>query len=42
MDLTLMIRNHLIEYYTDKEFGKEKAKLVSQNRKKTVDKATKR
>ena len=42
MDLTLMIRNHLIEYYTDKEFGKEKAKLVSQNKKKTVDKATKR
>lgn len=41
MDLTLMIRNHLIEYYTDKEFGKERAKLVVQKKQKTVDKPKK-
>lgn len=41
LDLTLMIRNHLIDYYTDKEFGKEKDKLVAQKRHKTVDKKSK-
>lgn len=30
MDLTIMIRNQLIEYYTAKEFGKEKEVLVNQ------------
>lgn len=30
MDLTIMIRNQLIEYYTQKEFGKETGKLVNQ------------
>lgn len=42
MDLTLMIRNHLIEYYTDKEFGKDKYKLVNQKMQKTVDTKQKR
>lgn len=36
MDLTMMIRNHLIEYYTDKEFGKENKKLVAQKAKKRL------
>lgn len=29
-DLTIMIRNQLIDYYTRKEFGKEKGNLVNQ------------
>ena len=36
-DLTIMIRNMLIEYYVDKEF-----KMVAQKAKKTVDKKSKR
>lgn len=41
MDLTLMIRNHLVEFYTKKEFGKEREKLVAQKKQKTVDKTKK-
>lgn len=41
MDLTMMIRNHLIEYYVNKEFrivAKKPQKKVSQKKQKTVDK----
>lgn len=52
-DLTIMIRNQLIDYYINKEFkpvakkqqsmlGEISAKLIAQKRKKTVDKPTKR
>lgn len=51
-DLTIMIRNMLIEYYIQKEFesggrvrskiGQVAAKLAAQKRKKTVDKSNKR
>ena len=51
-DLTIMIRNQLIEYYIKKEFetggrvrskiGQVAAKLAAQKRKKTVDKQPKR
>ena len=40
-DLTIMIRNQLVEYYIKKEFEKSTQKVV-QNRKKTVDKQPKR
>jgi hypothetical protein len=45
-DLTIMIRNELIEYYVRKEFkprsvAKKPQKKVSQKSKKTVDKAPK-
>lgn len=39
MDLTMMIRAHLIEYYTEKEFGKEQTKMVNQ---KTTKRLTKK
>ena len=43
-DLTIMIRNQLIDYYIDKEFvaRKQQAKKVVQKAKKTVDKQPKR
>ena len=45
-DLTIMIRNQLIEYYVDKEFSKREpvgaTRKVAQKRKKTVDKQPKR
>jgi hypothetical protein len=40
-DLTIMIRNQLVEYYIKKEFEKSTQKVV-QNRKKTVDRTNKR
>jgi hypothetical protein len=40
-DLTLMIRNQLVEYYIQKEFEKGTRKVV-QKTKKTVDKQPKR
>lgn len=40
-DLTIMIRNQLVEYYIKKEFEKSTQKVV-QNRKKTVDRTKKR
>jgi len=46
-DLTIMIRNQLIEYYVDKEFARETVakkqhlKLVHQNRQKKVDSKSK-
>ena len=40
-DLTIMIRNQLVEYYIKKEFEKSTQKVV-QNRKKTVDRPNKR
>lgn len=41
LDLTIMIRNQLIEYYVRKEFEKSTKKVV-QNRSKTVDKQPKK
>jgi len=45
-DLTIMIRNQLIDYYIDKEFKpvvrKQQTKTVAQKAKKTVDKQPKR
>jgi hypothetical protein len=45
-DLTIMIRNQLIEYYVGKEFSKRElvgaTRKVAQKRKKTVDKQPKR
>ena len=40
-DLTIMIRNQLVEYYIKKEFEKSTQKVV-QNRKKTVERTKKR
>ncbi len=40
-DLTIMIRNQLVEYYIKKEFERSTQKVV-QKRKKTVDKQPKR
>lgn len=40
-DLTIMIKNHLIEHYIHKEFGKEKEKLVNQKTKKRLTKKKK-
>ncbi len=51
-DLTIMIRNQLVEYYVEKEFekggrvrskiGQVAAKLAAQKAKKSVDKSSKR
>lgn len=41
MDLTIMIRNQLVEYYVRKEFETSRKKVV-QNRNKTVDKQPKK
>ena len=41
LDLTIMIRNQLIEFYVRKEFESSK-KPVAQKTKKTVDKRSKR
>jgi hypothetical protein len=43
-DLTIMIRNQLIEYYVHKEFGSQPSTLdavLRQKKKKTVDKGPK-
>lgn len=42
MDLTIMIRNQLIEYYIRKEFEQRETRKAIQNVKKTVDKQPKR
>ena len=41
MDLTLMIRNHLVEFYIKKEFERS-TKQVVQKKSKTVDKTNRR
>ena len=45
-DLTIMIRNELIDYYVNREFEpvvrKQQTKTVAQNGKKTVDKQVKK
>lgn len=41
-DLTIMIRNQLVEYYIKKEFERSTKKAVVQKGKKTVDKQPKR
>ena len=40
-DLTIMIKNHLIEFYIGKEFSKEKEKLVTQKIRKRLTKKAK-
>jgi hypothetical protein len=42
LDLTVMVRNQLIEYYIRKEFEQREGRLAIQNKKKTVDKKSKR
>ncbi len=42
MDLTIMIRNQLIEYYIRKEFEQQETRKAIRNLKKTVDKRPKR
>ena len=40
-DLTIMIRNQLIDYYIQKEFGKKQEKLVAQKATKRLTKKSK-
>ncbi len=42
LDLTIMIRNQLIEYYIRKEFERSKSNSDNQKGKKTVDKQPKK
>ena len=42
LDLTVMVRNQLIEYYIRKEFEQREGRLAIQNKKKIVDKKSKR
>jgi hypothetical protein len=41
LDLTIIIKNMMVDYYIQKEFDRPK-RLVAQKAKKTVDKRTKR